>query len=547
MRILTYLRVSTDRQADKDLSLPAQRQAIAAWAAQHGATIVREFVDAGESARTADRPAFLDMIACAKATPGLDAVVVYALDRFSRSRLDHALYKSLLKKLGVRVLAVTQPLDETPESIILEGVLETFSEYYSANLSRIISRGMRQAAEAKGSRPGGTIPYGFRSQRVDGRVTLVPHAREAAAVRRMATFVLRGLSLPRVARQLEAEGIRYRSGRRFSVSQLHRLLHNRALVGDLVWNRRARGTGRYTKSPDVWVTVPDAWEPILDRATFARVAGALGERAPTDDHPKQPSPDHLLTGILVCGTCHARYTVERAQVRGKAYHYYDCGTRRKEGVTACPGARLRVDETDRQVIRGLLAWLMDDRRVARILTLYLKRGAADTVGLERQAAALNRWDTELAARRERLLDALESGKVAPAVLTERLGRVDRERDELSEKRQALERAQSRIRPIPTADMFHSLGRDLERRLASGPPAAAKALLKVLVRQIVVRRQRDNHKPTLQAEIIAASPRNLSTSDDDFAPRRDWWTNRDGRAKSGSRTAVRAPGVWLKIA
>jgi hypothetical protein len=69
------------------------------------------------------------------------------------------------------------------------------------------------------------------------------------------------------------------------------------------------------KSPDVWVTVPDAWEPILDRETFRRVAAALIARAPTEENPKQPSADHLLTGILVCGACGAAYTIERAQVK----------------------------------------------------------------------------------------------------------------------------------------------------------------------------------------------------------------------------------------
>jgi DNA invertase Pin-like site-specific DNA recombinase len=100
MRAVAYLRVSTDRQADKDLSIPAQRQAIEGWAKQHGATIEKEFVDAGESARSADRPAFLDLIQYAKRTPGLDVVLVYALDRFSRSRLDHALYRKILRDAG---------------------------------------------------------------------------------------------------------------------------------------------------------------------------------------------------------------------------------------------------------------------------------------------------------------------------------------------------------------------------------------------------------------------------------------------------------------
>lgn len=132
-------------------------------------------------------------------------------------------------------------------------------------------------------------------------------------------------------------------------------------------------------------------------------------------------------------------------------------------------------------------------------------------------------ETEIAVRRERLLNALESRQIDAPVLTERLARIDREREELAEKRQALERAQARVRPLPTIELFRSLGLELERRLEAGPTAAAKTLLRPFVRQIVVRRQPGHGEPpSLRAEIVTVRPRFFGNPGDDFARRDTWW-------------------------
>jgi site-specific DNA recombinase len=432
------------------------------------------------------------------------------------------MYKAVLRKAGVRVISVTVPLDEKPESIILEGVLETFSEYYSANLSRVISRGMRQAVEAKGSRPGGTAPYGFRSVREGGppagagRVTLeiVPH--EAAAVRRMVELVLQGEDLAAISRALEAEGIRNRAGRRFGKSQLHRILHNPALVGDLRWNRQRHGTGPVAKPVEAWVTVRDAWPGILDRETFAKVATALAGRAPTPEFRRRPTAHYLLTGLFVCGQCGAGLSTP--QSKGGRYKYYQCIRTMKEGKRACPGRRLPMGATDQQVVRTVPRWLFEEKRVARLLAWYVREIGADPKRLEKRERELARWEIELTARRERLLDALESGKVEAGVLSPRLARLDEERGRLQAQREEFEREKTRTVPIPTPEMFRAMGEQLGQVFREGPVPAAKQLLRQLVRKIVVPAE-----GPLKAELVIGKPRDLRGSGDEFATPNGWWS------------------------
>jgi len=171
MRAAIYARVSSDSQ-DVDLSISAQLRAIRDYAAKHGYEIVREYVDEAESGRSASRPAFRDMIALAKTkNPPFTAILVWKLNRFSRSRVDSVTYKTLLKSKGIRVISINEHLDESPSGQLLEGIIESVDEFYSANLGQDIKRGLRENA-SRGFYTSGRPPYGFRKVPVkDGAKT----------------------------------------------------------------------------------------------------------------------------------------------------------------------------------------------------------------------------------------------------------------------------------------------------------------------------------------------------------------------------------------
>lgn len=152
-----YARYSSENQ--KELSIEAQLRACTEFALRNGYSIVENYIDRAQSARSDRRPAFQDMISDAK-RHRFQVVIVHKLDRFSRDRYDHAIYRRELRNAGVKLVSVLENLDDSPESVVLESVLEGFSEYYSRNLSRETRKGLKEIAlDAKYT--GGTVLFGY--------------------------------------------------------------------------------------------------------------------------------------------------------------------------------------------------------------------------------------------------------------------------------------------------------------------------------------------------------------------------------------------------
>lgn len=143
MKAVAYARFSTDRQREE--SITAQLRAIHEYALKNNIHVVREYLDEGRSATTDDRPAFQQMFSdLEEVRPNL--VLVHKLDRFARDRFDSAYYRREIQKAGARLVAVDQPLDDSPESAFLEGILEAQAEFYSRNLAREVMKGMKENA-----------------------------------------------------------------------------------------------------------------------------------------------------------------------------------------------------------------------------------------------------------------------------------------------------------------------------------------------------------------------------------------------------------------
>ncbi len=146
MKVAIYARVSSERQ-DIDLSISAQLKALREYALRNGHIAVKEYIDEAESGRSIDRPGFKQMIAAARQkTPPFEAILVWKLSRFARNREDSIIYKSLLRKQGIQVISINEPVEDTPSGRLLEGIIEVIDEFYSANLSQDVVRGMRESA-----------------------------------------------------------------------------------------------------------------------------------------------------------------------------------------------------------------------------------------------------------------------------------------------------------------------------------------------------------------------------------------------------------------
>ena len=123
-------------------------------------------MDEAVSGRSIDRPGFKTMIGAAhQAISPFRVILVWKLSRFARNREDSIIYKSLLRKHGVQVISINEPLEDTPSGRLLEGIIEVIDEFYSANLAEDVTRGMRESA-SRWFCPGSPAPYGYRRVKV---------------------------------------------------------------------------------------------------------------------------------------------------------------------------------------------------------------------------------------------------------------------------------------------------------------------------------------------------------------------------------------------
>ncbi len=238
MKTAIYARVSSEKQ-DVDLSISAQLKALREYAERNNHYVIREFVDEAESGKTTNRPAFREMIAQARrpAKP-FEFILVWKYSRFARNREDSIVFKTMLRKAGVQVISITEPFEDTPTGRLLEAMIESLDEFYSANLGEEVTRGMRESA-SRGFYVSSYAPYGYRKIKVpDGsreRLKLEVEPYQAQIVQRIFKEVTEGRGLVEVAKALNREGIISPRGNSWGKTTIHKILTNEAYIGTLVW------------------------------------------------------------------------------------------------------------------------------------------------------------------------------------------------------------------------------------------------------------------------------------------------------------------------
>jgi DNA invertase Pin-like site-specific DNA recombinase len=300
---LAYARVSTKEQAEKGLSIPAQLKAIREYASSHGFRILEEFVDEGESAKTADRPAFKRMIKKCQKEKSIDAVIVHKIDRFSRNNIDFYAYKAILKKEGVRLISVTENIEDTPSGEFIENVLVAMAQFYSRNLAEEVLKGMKEKFE-RGEWPV-KAPIGYKNVRDEkGYSYVVEDKNTSYLIKQMFKLYATGqYSLPSLSEEMYRRGLKTRRGKLLVPEKIKHILQNKFYIGKMVmWNKEVQGKHN----------------PIIEESLFNQVQNILAERKITQD--KWQKRDFLLRGLVYCQSCKRRLTAE-VHPRGE---YYRC-------------------------------------------------------------------------------------------------------------------------------------------------------------------------------------------------------------------------------
>lgn len=343
MQAIVYARYSSEKQDYN--SIAAQLRAIHDYAKKHDIAVMREYTDEAESATTDDRPGFLKMIDDVKTgRVKANLLLVHKLDRFARNRYDSAVYRKILKKAGIRLVAVDQPLDDKPESILLESLLEGLAEYYSRNLAIEVMKGMKENAyQAKFN--GGIPPLGFDV--VNGYYAI--NEEEARVIRLIYSTFRQCRNYRIIQDRLNEQGYRTKAGRPFGKNSIYEILRNPRYAGCYVFNRaptRVDGKRNWhaRKKEEEIIMIPNAIPAIIPEEEWREVQEILNGRKLKTAPRQRSGVIYILTGKAVCGECGAAMVGDSSRIRnGQVKRYYNCNR------------KLRTKECDnRQISKRIL-------------------------------------------------------------------------------------------------------------------------------------------------------------------------------------------------
>lgn len=330
-RAVFYGRYSSDRQTEQ--SIEGQRRVCEEFAKAEQIQIVGEYIDRATSGTSTEhREQFQKMLKDSK-NGGWDYVLVYKLDRFARSRYDSAISKQQLKKNGVKVLSATERITDSPEGILIEGLLESMDEYFSRELSRKCKRGIRESI-IKGHNFGGRVLYGY--DRKDKRFVI--NEEQAVNVRRIFKSYLSGCTIQSIADQLNADGYRTNYGNEFK----------RYTVSDILHNDKYTGI-HYIDG----IEEPETCPAIISQTTFDRVKEKLNQSV---HRSREHATGHVyaLSGLLQCGVC-GRYVCGSSVER--KYFYYACRSREH----AENSVHIHADKLEQVVVDALQTFFTEEQ------------------------------------------------------------------------------------------------------------------------------------------------------------------------------------------
>jgi DNA invertase Pin-like site-specific DNA recombinase len=443
-----YARYSSDRQTEQ--SIEGQLRECYEFAEREQLQVIDTYIDRAVSGRSAEhRDAFQEMIADS-AKKQFSAVIVYKLDRFARNRYDSAIYKAKLKKNGVRVLSAKENITDSPEGIILEGLLESMNEYYSAELAQKVRRGMRENV-LKGKVTGGNIALGYRIG-ADKKIEVDEYG--AGIVRQIFEDYASGMTFAEIIRKLNEHGLKTSRGNDYNKNSLHRILTNRRYIGENV----IKSTGEVAPCPS-----------IVDRELFDNVQGILEQS--NKRRRKRTREDYILTGRCRCGVCGGSVSGKSGNsVAGRKYCYYFCREKCAPAVS-----KSLLEDT----VLGAIAECMTDEIIQQIaaVTYELYQSARDN---GREVEILERQLKTLNGKIRNLTNAIADG-LYNAAIKDKMDAMERERMQLLS---AIDTAKNQMPDLQPEHFVYFLKR-CASLTADDDTAAKKKLLQMFVKEVVL--------------------------------------------------------------
>jgi site-specific DNA recombinase len=389
-----YLRVSSKEQAEKGgeaegYSIPAQREGCKRKAASLSAAVIEEFVERGESAKTADRPELQRLLEFV-ATHPVKYVIVHKVDRLARNRADDVTINLALQQAGAELVSVSENIDQTPSGLLLHGIMSSIAEFYSRNLATEVIKGCVQKAK-NGGTPGRAV-VGYLNVREivndrENRTVAIDPVRGPLMTWGFNTYATGEWTIRKLLAELTARGLTTSSGKPLTVSHLHTLLRHPYYMG-MVRYRGAIYPGKHEP-----LVTPETWQEVQKLLSAKHLSGE-----------KQREHPHYLKGSVYCGQCGSRLIVCHAKGRGGTYPYYICIGRQRD-KTSCTQRSIRIEEVEEAIAAHYATVQLPEEEVKRLRIFLGGELAKLRTDADRERTSQERRLGKLVDERKKLLDA----------------------------------------------------------------------------------------------------------------------------------------------
>lgn len=423
---VAYARYSSANQREE--SIDAQLRAIREYCEKENIELIAEFTDEAISGKSDNREDFQNMInQLLKGHLQVDFVLVHKFNRFARNKYDSALYKKKLKDIDIKVVSVSQKIDDTPEGELLEGFLETIDQYYSANLAVEVRKGLRENA-LKGKHAGGQVLFGYS---LDDEGYYVPNENAKIVKRIFEEFAL-GIPKTEICERLNNEGYRNQRGKKFNTRTLYDLLRNEKYIGNYVYTIDKKETIRLDGIIKDHPIDRELWNTVQKLCKEASENVQSRQRTKKNYYHLTGKAFCTCCGQHICGAGSKRSGGHNGKKDGKLNYYYKCVGKVKH-KNGCKNPSLNKDWFESKVLKAVTDVVMDENQINEIAKLAYEEILSMRNEPVISTAQLKRELAQIFKKQERLTDLYLDGEMSKEMLDEKNGELTRRRFQIEEE------------------------------------------------------------------------------------------------------------------
>ena len=477
--VVIYVRVSSNVQDIKN-SIEAQIEECLRYARANNMIVLAIYRDEAFTGTISSRPGFQSLIADAT-NPDTEfhTILVWKLSRFARNKYDSVTYEYMLEKRGIKVISVTEPMDDSPAGELLRGFIQAIDAYYSSNLSQEVRRGQHRIMH-RGFYPRAFTCYGYKLEKVkesDGpahnKIVLDPP--KAEVIRRLFLEATAGRTTSDIREGLHEDGILSPQGKDWwPPSTIDTILAKLTYAGYGEW-------GISSKKGEAPLLIPDHHEGIVTPEEFQLAQESRAGRAKSNSHPRAAGSDRMLGETMKCWNCGKTLQV-RPRVDGSCD--YVCETRRHGTVSACSCPNIASKKFEPLFLKAVTEDILAPTNM-KTLTHIISRELA--IPYQEQLSTLeliNKEFEDLEKKQERVMTAYEAGAYTVENFTKRMEPLRKQKVELLEKKtKASNEINREAAIVANPQMVIDFAKDISKLIQHSHPKEQKELLKRFIKTV----------------------------------------------------------------